>query len=198
MNQKVAALVGISGVGKTTFLKQVAKTCAFQHLTAGSLIAQASSIDVAARDRLRLSDVDENQRLLVQGFSAARDNMAQIVVLDGHVVIHSAAGMSLIDSRVFSDLGTGLIAHLEAAPAQIQSNRVLDTSRKRPLLSIDELSAHQARSLAEAQRVAEDLGIELIRLTHDDADVFGRFLSGSSLVTLKTDRYIRNLRPKLP
>lgn len=177
MSQKIIAFVGISGVGKTTFLKKVAKTLKFQHLTAGSLIAGTRAISSGSRDDLRLSNLDENQRLLVQGFDDARDPTAHIVVMDGHVVIHSAEGLVPIDSRVFSCLGVNLIAHLEADPAQIHSNRAMDSSRQRPQLSVHDLHYHQKRSLDEARRVADDLGIELKTLRQDDVDAFVLFLS---------------------
>lgn len=180
MSQKIVAVVGISGVGKTTFLSRVAAKCEFQHLSAGTLIAQGRSLASTARDSLRSSNLDENQSLLVEGFKDASDPDAKIIILDGHVVMLSPVGLAPIDSRVFASLGIDIIAHLEADPPQILSNRLKDTGRERPSLSIEELGAHQIRSLAEARRVADDLGIELKRLTHDDDDVFGRFLCDQS------------------
>lgn len=179
LSQRVIALVGVSGVGKTTFLKRVGAACDFQHLTAGSLIAKAKSVKPAARDSLRLSDLDENQRLLVRGFTETRDPAAQTVILDGHVVIHHATGLSPIASQVFSCLGIDLIAHLEDDPARIHSNRTLDTYRKRPSLSIEVIRNHQARSLAEAHRVAGDLKIEVKHFTHEDVHIFQQILCDS-------------------
>ena len=176
MNQRVVALVGISGVGKTTFVKRVAEKCDFLHLTAGTLIARGRSIDPVTRDVLRSSNLEENQRMLVDGFKEAAGAVAGPIVLDGHVVIHMASGLAPIDSRVFAGIGTKLVAHLEANPAQILSNRLCDTRRDRPSLSVEELEVHQARSLAAARRVAVDLGIKLKRLTHDDVDVFAQIL----------------------
>ena len=160
MRQRIVALVGISGVGKTTFLKQVAANCVFQHLTAGSVIARAKAAELAARDSLRLSDLDGNQRLLIQGFATARDPTAYFVILDGHVVIHTENSLLPIESWVFASLGINEIAHLEADPAQVHSNRAKDANRQRPSLSVDEIRNHQARSSAEARRVADDLRIE--------------------------------------
>lgn len=178
MKQRVMALVGISGVGKTTFLKRIAAACAFQHLTAGSLIALAKSSDPVNRDSLRLSDLEENQSLLIRGFAQARDLAARVVILDCHVVVHGLTGLWPIESRVFSSLNVCLIAHLEADPIQIHLNRTRDLTRQRPLLSSDEIRSHQVRSLAEAQRVADDLRIEFMSLRHEDAVTFGRFVGG--------------------
>lgn len=180
MKQKRVALVGISGVGKTTFLKNVAKTCAFQHLTADSLIARARSAVPETRDDLRLSDVDENQSLLVRGFADACDPQVRLVILDGHVVIHTETGLVPIESRVFALLGIDLIAHLEGDPAQIHENRAQDHSRDRPVLSLDELRGHQVRSLAGARRVATDLGIVVRRVEHDAIDEFRRLMASLS------------------
>lgn len=179
MKQKTVAVVGISGVGKTTFLKKLAKTCEFQHLTAGSLIARARSLSFSDRDSLRYSNLGDNQRLLIEGFVEARDPDADVVILDGHVVIDSPDGLTPIDSQVFERIGVDLIAHLEADPFQVFCNRQKDISRERPVLEIEDISTHQRRSLAEARRVAEDLGVKLVRLTHDDAVAFGRTLSNT-------------------
>ena len=71
MSQRVVAFTGISGVGKTTFLKKFTEQMAFQHVTGGSLIAAARNAVSDSRDDLRYSDLDENQRLLIQGFHSA-------------------------------------------------------------------------------------------------------------------------------
>lgn len=185
MSQRKLALVGVSGVGKTTFLKQVAHKCTFQHLTAGSLISQARSIDPVDRDILRLSDLGQNQRLLIRGFFDALDPAASIVVLDGHVVIHSAEGLLPIDSGVFASLEIEILVHLEADPGHIYSNRKSDLKRRRPSISIDEICKHQKRSLIEAERIASDLGIEMIRFTNDDVSKFQNLLSELSSTTIQ-------------
>jgi adenylate kinase len=41
MNQRIVAFTGISGVGKTTFLRQITERVDFQHVTGGSLVATA-------------------------------------------------------------------------------------------------------------------------------------------------------------
>lgn len=166
----IIALVGISGVGKTTFLKRLSKLLDFQHLTAGSLIAGARNAGEQTRDDLRFADVDENQRLLIEGFDLACDRSATHIIIDGHCIIHGDVGVQQIDSRVFAKLGVGLMVHLEADPQQVQINRSRDKVRDRPSLQLDELDAHQALSLAHAQNIASELKIDLQQIRHSDLD----------------------------
>lgn len=175
----IIALVGISGVGKTTFLKKLAPSLAFQHLTAGSLIARAQKAEKKPRDDLRLADVDENQRLLVEGFNLACNRSAPLIILDGHCIIHGDVGVRHIQSQVFSLLGVRLMVHLEADPLQVQINRSSDMTRERPSLQIAELSAHQTQSLSHAQHIASELKIGFLPLKHSDLDVLIEVISMS-------------------
>jgi adenylate kinase len=167
----VIALVGISGVGKTTFLTKLSSRLEFQHLTAGSLIRRARDAEKRPRDQLRLADVEENQRLLVEGFDLACDRLASRIILDGHCIIHGDLGVQHIGSQVFSELGIRLMVHLEAPSRQVQVNRSGDLARDRPLLHVAEIDEHQALSLAHAQDIASELQIEFLRLTHADLNV---------------------------
>lgn len=172
MKQAVVAVTGISGVGKTTFLKNAAMEMAFQHLTAGSLIAAARATSGGSREDLRRADVEENQRLLINGFAQARDSQVPLVVMDGHVLIDSGDGITLIPSHVFSDLEVDLIVHLEEDPIKISRYRAGDTHRNRPLLPVDTLSTHQQHSKQHARDVAYDLGIGFFGVTHADCRGF--------------------------
>lgn len=177
MNQLVVAFVGISGVGKTTFLRGLAQEVQFQHLTAGSLISAAKASESDDRDRLRLSNIDENQRLLIAGFHLARDLSAPLLIMDGHVVIHAADGLHAIGADVFAQLEIMGMIHLAAPPERIAANRAHDTRRDRPCLSKDDLERHQNASLANATSLCETLGIPLLSTGIDGSDTVKHFLS---------------------
>lgn len=162
----IVAFTGISGVGKTTFLQSMAEEVEFQHLTGGSLIALARAAPDGRRDELRLNDLDENQRLLIRGFSETRDPAASIIIIDGHVIIDGLTGTTEIDSLVFASLGVNLMVHLEAEPTKIARNRTRDTSRDRPVRSVDVLRRHQQKSRQRARVVADELDIEFLAITH--------------------------------
>lgn len=177
MSQKVVAFTGISGVGKTTFLKKLAKRMSFQHLTGGSLIAAARQLDANQRDAMRHTDLEENQRLLIHGFFAARDPQVGLVIMDGHVVIDNGNNLTLLPSTIFRALGTSLMVHLEADPALIITNRSHDTARSRPNYDFETLNRHQSTSRKQAASIARDLGIGFHIVTHSDADLFATTLS---------------------
>ena len=168
MTQKIIAFVGISGVGKTTFLQSLASEIAFQHLTAGSLISLGTSAAYEDRDKLRLLNVDENQRHLIAGFHSARDPQTALVIMDGHAVIDTGNGLEIIDAGVFAALGINALMHLVAEPAQIISNRKNDSRRTRPELPEHLLEEHQQISIHAAQMVARSLGVPFLQVMADD------------------------------
>lgn len=172
---KTIIFVGVSGVGKTTFLRVASSHLSFQHLSAGTLIAQARLSTDRGRDALRLADLDENQRLLVSGFDLHRDPGAKLVVLDGHVVIHGSRGLQPLGSTVFSSLGANAFVHMVADPAFIAENRLRDSERTRPLLSLAEIADHQGKSIDVATCLANSLAIPIKLIAPADMDEFCAF-----------------------
>jgi adenylate kinase len=71
MKQHVVALFGISGVGKSTLLREISDLVAFQHLEASALIRKgreaAGARDIST-DTLRQLNIGENQQLLISEF----------------------------------------------------------------------------------------------------------------------------------
>lgn len=168
MSQRVVAFTGISGVGKTTFLRKFAELMEFQHVTGGSLIAAARNASRDGRDTIRHADLDENQSLLIDGFALARDTNAQLIIMDGHVVIDDGEGLTKIPSDVFKALDVMAMVHLEACPARIAKNRLKDSSRSRPRYDTETLGHHQDISRVHAHSIAGRLGIGFHTVTHED------------------------------
>lgn len=170
MTQRVIAFTGISGVGKTTFLRALAKSLPFQHLTGGSLIAAGRQVDLEGRDSMRHQDLDENQRLLIEGFAVARDPEANCIFMDGHVVIDDGKSLIKLDCDVFRALDTAIMVHMESEPKQIAFNRSHDSSRSRPSYDVETLGQHQEISRLHAKFIAKELNVDFHVVTHDDVD----------------------------
>jgi adenylate kinase len=67
---RVVCIVGISGVGKTTLINHLNESVDFQHLSAGQIIKKQRESEIGKaqeHDRLREQNIDENQRLLIDG-----------------------------------------------------------------------------------------------------------------------------------
>ncbi len=180
MSAKIVALTGISGVGKTTFLERLKEHLVFQHLTGGSLIAAARDHEAPKRDELRYADLDENQRLLIHGFALARDLAAEIVILDGHVVIDTDTGLTKLPTNVFRQLGVASMVHLETDPARIAANRAGDNARERPIYDIDTLAAQQEASREHAKKIAAELDIDLHLVKHGHVELLASILRKAS------------------
>lgn len=176
MTQKVIFLAGISGVGKTTFLKKLATEIEFQHLTAGTLISNGKSIEPKDRDAIRFSNLDENQELLISGFHHTRDNEALVVLIDGHVVIDNGSGLEKINSNVFKALNIDAMVHLNADTDQIFKNRENDESRARPKLSREQLKDHQEYSILAAYEISKVLDMRCIEINAEDIASIKRLL----------------------
>ena len=164
MTQTVVALVGISGVGKSTVLRAIAETLVFQHLQASALIKDArNALEAGAvgHDDLRQVDIGDNQALLVEGFRAARDLAMGTVILDGHTVIDTPNGLVRIEPSVFGALGIQKFVLVVDGPDAIHRRRAGDTTRKRPVRSAAELDKHQNEALLAAYAAACLLGIPL-------------------------------------
>lgn len=179
MSQRVIAFTGISGVGKTTFLRKFAEQMVFQHVTGGSLIAAAKNAASDDRDDLRHADLDENQRLLIEGFALTRDAHAEVIIMDGHVVIDDGERLTKISSDVFKALGVTAMVHLEADPTRIAENRSKDLARARPRYNTDILGQHQDMSRRHAHSIAKELRIDYYKVTHNDVTHLATLLEGT-------------------
>src|SRR5258705_13818706 len=98
MQQPLVFVGGVHGSGKTTLSRLLAGLIPASHVTAGSLIREASSADhvvtVGTQDKA-VPDVDANQAILLRGLAAYQRRTAfdiRPLLLDGHFTLVSASG----------------------------------------------------------------------------------------------------------
>ena len=158
---KVIAVVGVSGVGKTTFIKKASNQFAFQHLSAGSLISLEKNRrkEYVNRDGLRLEDILDNQELLIEGFHRVSDKTASLIILDGHTVIDTPQGLEPIPCAVFAKLKIDGIVFLKGDPSVILRQRSEDKNRNRPNLTVAQIAEQQERSLSITRDICNELSV---------------------------------------
>jgi len=171
---RVIALVGLSGVGKSTLLRQISVNAPFIHLEASNLIKSELRLQSqeTSSEELRRGDIAHNQELLVSAFHRAIDGRDGPFILDGHVLIDTDAGITDIPSIVFGKLGVELFCFVQAAPEQIVARRLSDEVRIRPRRDVDEISAHQDLALIVCGRIARELNVPAIVITPEAPDLF--------------------------
>lgn len=170
MNRRIA-LLGLSGVGKTTMLNRLAREVEFTHLEASRLIkAEQARRSIAAHssEALRTGPVIDNQALLVAGFKHEARSIDGSIVFDGHSVIDGGNGLIEIPADVFASLELQAICVLQAAPAAILTRRQGDTTRLRPTRSVDALAAHQEKAIKVGRAIAEQLNVPFSLLGNED------------------------------
>ncbi|AWM01541.1 ATP-binding protein [Bradyrhizobium amphicarpaeae] len=180
MMPPVVAVAGLSGVGKSTILTRLRSAVPMQVLQASALIKEARTSGDGRSltlDALRAVDLDENQRLLVEGFAQKIDRTAPLVVLDCHTVIETPKGLIHIDPCVFASMNVKAVVFLEDQPEEIMRRRRDDTTRQRP--STEHLGFVQIEAIQQARTIAAALNIPLFvhRPTGQDGPITERLRS---------------------
>ena len=163
MSQRIIAVAGVSGVGKSTFIKNISIELEVQHLQASFLIKEAArerDLKGLEQDALRDLDIDENQALLIHGFNKHKDKSA-VVVLDCHTVIDTLNGLVAISPVVFKEIGVSHMIILTDDPAVILSRREKDQGRSRPKRNEFEIESYQYNSILQGYKISQEIEIPL-------------------------------------
>lgn len=170
-HRRVVALVGISGVGKSTILAAAAKSLQFTHLQASALIKEEirhRQSPELQQDQLRIGPIAHNQTLLIAAFHRLAPPSG-LIVLDGHILIDSTMGIIEVEPEVFQALEIQHFVVLQAPPGSIFEQRRKDEQRKRPDRSVTELNHQQQWSTAAVNAAGSQIGVPVTILESDPA-----------------------------
>ncbi len=172
-NKNIIFVAGVSGVGKTTFLKKIAENAEFQRLTASLIIKEQRKyigVQKMTSEELRLANLADNQKVLVDGFHRLKIPQMDLIIIDGHTVIDTPNGLIKIESSVFKGLGVEHFIFLKEQPAEILKRRRADSSRNRHSISAELIEQQQAKSLVVTAKIAEVLGVPMSILNTCQSD----------------------------
>lgn len=162
MSGRVVAVLGISGVGKTTMVSAFTRRHPWAHsVRASALLKEAAAVtDTEALRTASASDIHANQNQLVSAFSDLRRlHPDRHIIFDGHSLIDNNDGLVIVPTAVFINLAPDLIVFLEDNPETILARRLADVGRMRPTRSAEEIAAHQQAAKEAAIRYGVALGV---------------------------------------
>lgn len=172
---RLVFLGGVSGVGKTHALQQLTRQgIEFVHLVAGRLIAeeqarQAGSDDVYVRPRVAdRSAADTFQGFLLTALRRHRAVSSKPIVLDGHYVVPTESGPSIVSVDIFHQMLPDALLLLEAESAAVVDRLLARMPRPKWWDESESAIARLLRAeLEHAESVALQLGRPLVRARSD-------------------------------
>lgn len=178
MSNRVAVL-GLSGVGKSTLIKQVQLSTPAIHLQASTLIKSEQEFRSQRSEdseALRTGDVLDNQGLLIAAFHRATKDVNLPIIFDGHSIIDGRDGLIAVPSSVFREFGLNAIYFLGADPEAIAERRRNDVDRDRPFRDVETLKKQQELAMSEAKRIATDVECVFVDISNGRTEALFEFL----------------------
>jgi adenylate kinase len=161
---KVAAVFGVSGVGKSWLISRYARANAVMHIQASQVLRDANTAtsgSVVSSEDLRMGAVRDNQQLLIAGFAAVRAHAALPIIFDGHCVIDRESDLVEIPVDVIRALSVWGLVFIRSEPHAIVEKRREDKTRSRPTRSPEEILLHQQRAISLCEKYATGLNLDL-------------------------------------
>ncbi len=172
---KVAAVFGLSGVGKSWLISRYARLPAVLHIQASQLLCEAKATisgGVVTSEELRTGAVLDNQEFLTIAFATARASAVIPIIFDGHCLVDSGSQLIEIPTKVIEALSFSGLVFVQGDAQEIVARRRRDFTRTRPLRSAEEISLHQLRANSLCEEYAKRLKLDLHTV---DAGDEGRF-----------------------
>jgi adenylate kinase len=176
----VAAVFGLSGVGKGWLISRFTATRAATHAQASQLMRDARAALIGrmeSQEDLRKGAVLDNQALLIEAFTNLRSSASTPIIFDGHCVIDAGDRLIEIPVDVIEALRPDGLVFVRDDPAAIVSKRARDVSRTRPVRTELEVGQHQERALAMCARYQQRLGVGLYLVQAGDEVAFDAAIS---------------------
>ncbi|BBF70622.1 ATP-binding protein [Sphingomonas bisphenolicum] len=178
--KKRIAILGLSGVGKSTLIGKIRETVPLLHLQASALIKAEQAHRERSPDSseaLRTGAVIDNQLLMIAAYRREAAATDLPIVFDGHSIIDGRDGLIEIPASVFAELELDAIFYMAADPHVIAERRRADVGRERPHRDVATLEQHQHLAEAKARCIAQDLGRPFIFIADGEVSSVLDFVS---------------------
>jgi adenylate kinase len=172
--QKVVCAFGVSGVGKSTMLRNyVASHKHWLHIVASEVLSDVTqqtseTLRMAGKDRIQL-----NQQLAVKRIAAIRAEHGECnVLLDAHSVIDNGEELIRVPASAIKELQPNLLLLIWDDPSKIKGRRENATDRPRPERTISQIDDYQKAVHETCESYQRLLGVRLILVKAGDTESF--------------------------
>ncbi|MBC7114747.1 MAG: adenylate kinase [Archaeoglobi archaeon] len=141
----VIVVTGIPGVGSTSVVKKALEKSDFKYVNYGDVMFEIASERGLVSHRDEIRKLPEKIQREIQKEAAERiSSMSGRVVVDTHCTVKTPKGyLPGLPKWVLDALSPRQIILVEAHPEEILRRRASDKSRKRELVSPEEIAEHQ-------------------------------------------------------
>jgi adenylate kinase len=168
----VAAIFGLSGVGKGWLISRYVSSHAALHIQASQLLREAISGGVVTPEELRTGAVLDNQGALIVAFATTRASAVIPIIFDGHCLVDSGSQLIESPTEVIEALSFSGLVFVRGDPQEIVARRRSDITRTRPQRSAEEISLHQLRAGSLCEEYAKRLKLDLHTVDAGDEGCF--------------------------
>ena len=174
---RLTFVVGISGVGKTTIIRQFVKENSdYAHVEASKLIKQRLGAETSEEIRvLPKNKVLMNQSLLIEELSIYKEKYSQII-LDGHLLINNNQELIPIPLDIVKKINPYNIILVHGDSREILSHRIINLQKKYFKETISEIDKNQQLLKQIAISYCKKLGIRFDALDFSEYKKFSNLL----------------------
>src|SRR5690242_1260521 len=163
----IIGLYGVSGVGKTHLLKQLAQTSLSQHL---DFVDSSTLIDgfvgLAKFSKMEAEEQDMHRAKVMSGLAKERSRLEKGIVIGGHMMFWDGATKKTSNISIKAEWETYThMVYLQVDPKVIHQRRKNDKSRDRDTIAVENLDDWQMQERAALRKICYERRIPFTTIT---------------------------------
>lgn len=178
VEDKRVIVVGVPGVGKTTvmsgFIERLkGKGVEAKVVVYGTVMLEgARKLGIEERDELRKMNLDEMRKIQLEAASKIGRMGSDMLIIDTHLVVRTREGyLPGLPSQVVKELRPTNVVLITAPPEEVRERRASDKSRRRDMITLEEIKEEIDISLNYLSAVSNEFGVPVMIVKNEEGKV---------------------------
>ena len=175
---KRVVIVGVPGVGKTTVMKRFMdrlkeRGVKVEVVVYGTvMLEEAEKYGITDRDELRKMGLEEMKEVQLKAARRIGEMESEMLIIDTHLIIRTKEGyLPGLPSKVLKELNPTNLVLITASPEEIKERRESDKSRRRDMISLEEIKEEIDLSMNYLSAVSNEAGIPVMIVKNERGKV---------------------------